>query len=116
LALRGAGPAFRFASIATEAAAPPFAGFEGWAARYNPVMEAGEILKRALTLPDEERAKLAARLIDSLDPTIDENVEAAWHEEIARRIEEVENGKVKNHPLERGSRKRTQAPGWPLSR
>jgi hypothetical protein len=37
-------------------------------------MEAGEILKQALTLPDQERAKLTASLIDSLDPIIDENV------------------------------------------
>jgi putative addiction module component (TIGR02574 family) len=61
-------------------------------------MEVSELLKRALTLPDNERAKLAASLIDSLDPTVDENVEAAWQEEIARRIQEVENGKVKTIP------------------
>jgi putative addiction module component (TIGR02574 family) len=34
-------------------------------------------------------------LIDSLDDTVDENVEAAWQEEVARRLEEVRSGKVK---------------------
>ena len=38
---------------------------------------------------------LAGSLIDSLDDTIDENVEAAWQEEVARRLEEVRSGKVK---------------------
>ncbi len=58
-------------------------------------MEAGELLKRALTLPDKERAELASSLIDSLDPTVDADAEMAWQEEIARRLEEVESGRVK---------------------
>jgi Putative addiction module component len=47
--------------------------------------EAVELLKRALTLPLEERAELASSLIDSLGLTASEDVEAAWQEEIARR-------------------------------
>ncbi len=58
-------------------------------------MEAGELLKRALTLPDKERAELASSLIDSLDPTVDADAEMAWQEEVARRLEEVESGRVK---------------------
>ncbi|HEY1676890.1 MAG TPA: addiction module protein [Candidatus Sulfotelmatobacter sp.] len=58
-------------------------------------MEAGELLKHALTLSDKERAELASSLIDSLDPTVDADAELAWQREIARRLEEVENGKVK---------------------
>lgn len=58
-------------------------------------MEAGELLKHALTLPDKERAELASSLIDSLDPTVDADAEMAWQEEIARRLEEVESGRVK---------------------
>jgi putative addiction module component (TIGR02574 family) len=68
-------------------------------------MEARELLKQALTLPDEERAELAASLIDSLDTTVDENVEAAWQEEIARRLDEMESGKVKGIPWEEVRRK-----------
>jgi putative addiction module component (TIGR02574 family) len=73
--------------------------------RYNPTMEAGELLKQALTLSDKERADLASSLIDSLDPTFDANAELAWQEEIARRLEEIESGKVKSIPWEEVRRK-----------
>jgi putative addiction module component (TIGR02574 family) len=46
-------------------------------------------------LPDEERADLACSLIGSPDDTVDEDVEAAWREEIVRRLEEVRSGKTK---------------------
>jgi putative addiction module component (TIGR02574 family) len=59
------------------------------------MQEAEELLKKALALPDKERADLAGRLIDSLDDTVDENAEAAWQEEIVRRLEDVQSGKVK---------------------
>jgi putative addiction module component (TIGR02574 family) len=58
-------------------------------------MEAGELLKQALTLSEKERAELASNLIDSLDPIVDSDAELAWQEEVARRLEEVESGKVK---------------------
>jgi putative addiction module component (TIGR02574 family) len=63
-------------------------------------MEASELLKQALTLPDKDRADLAASLISSLDSTVDDNVEAAWQEEISRRMSEIESGKVKPIPWE----------------
>jgi len=62
---------------------------------YGMMQEAQELLKKALALPDKERADLAGSLIDSLDDTVDENAEAAWQEEIVRRLEEVRSGKVK---------------------
>jgi len=68
-------------------------------------MEAGELLKHALTLPDRERAELASSLIDSLDPTVDADAEMAWQEEIARRLEEVESGRVKTVPWDEVRRK-----------
>ncbi|HTS06281.1 MAG TPA: addiction module protein [Candidatus Eisenbacteria bacterium] len=68
-------------------------------------MEAGELLKHALTLPEKERAELASSLIDSLDPTIDSDAEMAWQEEIVRRLEEVESGRVKTVPWEEIRRK-----------
>ena len=58
------------------------------------MQEAQELLKKALTLPDKERADMAGTLIDSLDQTVDENAEAVWQEEIARRLEEVRARKV----------------------
>jgi len=46
------------------------------------MQEARELLKKALALPDKERADLAGSLIASLDATVDENAEAAWQEEL----------------------------------
>ena len=62
--------------------------------------EATELLKKALALPPEERADLASTLIDSLDATVDDDVEAAWQEEIQRRMHDVRSGKVKTTPWE----------------
>jgi putative addiction module component (TIGR02574 family) len=60
--------------------------------------EAQELLKKALTLPDKERADMAGSLINSLDDTVDENADAAWQDEVARRLEDVRSGKVKTIP------------------
>lgn len=57
--------------------------------------KAQEPLNKALALPAKERADLAGSLIESLDQTVDENAEAAWQEEILRRLEEVQSGKAK---------------------
>jgi putative addiction module component (TIGR02574 family) len=59
------------------------------------MQDAQELLKKALALPDRERADLAGGLIDSLDDNVDENAEAAWQEEIVRRLEDVQSAKVK---------------------
>jgi putative addiction module component (TIGR02574 family) len=64
--------------------------------------DATELLKRALALSVEERAELAGSLLESLDGAHDdpEAVEAAWSEEIARRIENLDSGKAKTVPWE----------------
>jgi putative addiction module component (TIGR02574 family) len=60
--------------------------------------KAEDLLATALSLPESERAEIAAQLIASLDPTVDEKASKAWDEEIARRIEELDSGKVKCLP------------------
>jgi putative addiction module component (TIGR02574 family) len=57
-----------------------------------------ELLQEALLLPEGERAGLAARLIDSLDPGADEGVEAAWDEEVRERLRELDEGSVRAVP------------------
>jgi putative addiction module component (TIGR02574 family) len=52
----------------------------------------------ALLLPPEERARLAERLIASLDR--DPEVAAAWDEEIRRRIAELDAGRLESLPAE----------------
>ena len=55
---------------------------------------ADTILDTALELPSRERAWLASELIASLDEEKDSDVEAAWADEIERRISEVESGEA----------------------
>ena len=64
--------------------------------------DATELFKRALALTAEERAELAGSLLDSLDGAEDdpEAVEAAWNEEIAGRIADLDSGKAKTIPWE----------------
>ena len=79
--------------------------------RYHEIMsqEADELLKKALTLPVAERAELADSLIESLDEAGDESVKAAWDEEIARRMEDLDSGKVKPASLSEARRRLSSA-------
>jgi len=60
--------------------------------------EVSELLKKALSLPPETRAALAGLLHKNLDDTVDASAEQEWSEEIARRIQELDSGKVKPIP------------------
>jgi putative addiction module component (TIGR02574 family) len=64
-----------------------------------------ELLEKALSLPDNERAELAGSLIASLDTNIDPDVDAAWQAEIARRADEVRSGEVSTVPWPEVQRK-----------
>jgi putative addiction module component (TIGR02574 family) len=61
--------------------------------------EVSDLLKRALALPVDERAALANTLLDSLE-TPNQSVEAAWDEEVARRMEALKAGKAVTVPWE----------------
>lgn len=50
------------------------------------------LLSEALDLPEMERAELAARLIESLEPPTDDDVDAAWAAEIERRCAAIDSG------------------------
>ena len=60
-----------------------------------------EVAEDATALPETERLKLARMLLDLSDalPVSPEDAEAAWDEEIARRLHELRTGKVKGVPL-----------------
>ena len=57
--------------------------------------ELSDLLKTALALRPAARAALAGSLLESLDETVDEGAEAEWQKEIARRMQELDSGKVK---------------------
>lgn len=67
--------------------------------------EAAELLKKALSLPVSERADLAGSLIESLDETQDPSVVAAWEEEVARRMADIDSGAVKPVSLDEARRR-----------
>lgn len=57
-----------------------------------------KLLEDVLRLADRDRPDLAARLIDSLDPNIDDDAPAEWEAEIARRMTELDDGAVASLP------------------
>jgi putative addiction module component (TIGR02574 family) len=59
---------------------------------------ADEILRDALALPAEARATIASTLISSLDESPDEDAEALWSVEVARRIAEIDSGRAQLVP------------------
>ncbi len=59
-----------------------------------------ELLQKALTLTEEERAELAGSLIESLDDHVDIDAEIAWDQEITHRAAELDSGRAKTIPWE----------------
>ncbi|MFZ1010036.1 MAG: addiction module protein [Candidatus Sulfotelmatobacter sp.] len=60
--------------------------------------DVSELLKKVLALPVEARAAMAGSLLESLDDVVDASAEEEWNDEIARRIQELDSGKVKPVP------------------
>lgn len=58
------------------------------------------LFDEALKLPSDARAELAGRLLETLDGEADEDAERLWAIEIARRVKELDEGKVKTVPWE----------------
>lgn len=61
-------------------------------------IDATKLLNEALSLPAETRAALAAKLIESLDETVDPDAEALWAQEIHRHLKEIDDGQVQAIP------------------
>lgn len=59
--------------------------------------KARELLEAVLQLPEDERAELAAQVMESFEPLADDH---EFAEEIRRRVAEVESGAVKTIPWE----------------
>lgn len=59
-----------------------------------------KMANEALSLPINDRAKLAHDLIVSLDEHIDSDVNNAWEVEINRRVKEIKDGTAKGRPAE----------------
>ena len=73
-------------------------------------MSTEQIERELLRLPASERARLAERLIASLDE--DSEMDRAWAEEVRRRDGELDSGAVQSLPLEDSLRDLGNQLGW----
>jgi putative addiction module component (TIGR02574 family) len=60
--------------------------------------DAKAILEQALKLPPKARAEIAGSLLLTLDYHIDEEGDAAWREELTKRVREVKSGQAQMIP------------------
>jgi putative addiction module component (TIGR02574 family) len=58
-------------------------------------VQSSSIEKDALSLPPRERAKLAERLLESLDNLPERDAEALWLDVAERRAREIDQGQVR---------------------
>ena len=56
------------------------------------MIDSATLLEHALSLPEHERARIAARLLESLDEEAQNDIDAAWAVEIERRYAAVDAG------------------------
>lgn len=59
-----------------------------------------ELFREASDLEDSDRATLAGLLLESLEGDPDPDVEAAWAEEVERRLRQIDAGEVELVPWE----------------
>jgi putative addiction module component (TIGR02574 family) len=59
-----------------------------------------EISDKALTLPTRQRARLAHKLIKSLEKKQEAGLDKLWDAEIKRRVGEIKSGRMKERPAE----------------
>ena len=57
-----------------------------------------EVLEGALSLPPDERAELAERLLTSLDAPHDGRIDKLWAQEAEDRLDAFERGEIKAVP------------------
>jgi putative addiction module component (TIGR02574 family) len=63
--------------------------------------QVSEVLEKALSLSEQERELLIDRLAESLaNESAERGVEAAWDEEIKRRVDDIRSGRVETIPGE----------------
>ena len=67
-------------------------------------MTVKEVQAAAMKLPPKQRAKLAEHLMASLDPSVDEDCEAAWIAEAERRFDAYKRGEMTARSAEAVSR------------
>jgi len=59
------------------------------------------LLEAALLLPEEDRAEMALRLVESLEASKDTCAEEAWSDTLIERVEALQAGRAKTIRLDR---------------
>lgn len=73
--------------------------FEYYCGKEEPMTTAAnQLLTALLQLSPIERGEIASQLLISLDPASDEDIDAAWSEEIRTRVADIRSGAVKGVP------------------
>jgi len=62
--------------------------------------QAQQTLQTALALPHDDRVEIAETLLLSLDDVVAEKIEAAWSEEIKRRLNSIDQGEAQLIPAD----------------
>ena len=62
------------------------------------MIRSAKVVNDALSLPAKSRAKLAERLLESLDDPKQKEIDRLWAEEVEDRIEAYEHGELKAIP------------------
>ena len=57
-------------------------------------LTADQLYEAAMVLPEQERAKLTERLLDTLPQTMPSQLHPAWRDELRRRLAQVDSGEV----------------------
>lgn len=70
-----------------------------------------QLAAEALTLPSEERALLADRIVESLDAAALNHLDELWAAEAQRRLAEVRSGRVQTIPGEEAAARVRRALG-----
>ena len=65
--------------------------------------------KEVLELPPRSRIRIAERILESVDDFTSKEIEAAWAQEIDRRVNDIESGKVKGIPAAQAMAKARRA-------
>ncbi|MEA2415244.1 MAG: putative addiction module component [Thermoanaerobaculia bacterium] len=56
------------------------------------MIDTAALLDQVLSLPEQKRAEIAVRLLESLEPETQAEIDAAWAEEIESRCVAVDDG------------------------
>jgi putative addiction module component (TIGR02574 family) len=65
--------------------------------------------KQVMNLPPRSRIRIAEKIIESVDDFTSKEIEAAWSQEIQRRVNDIETGKVKGIPAAQAMAKARRA-------